>query len=135
MLIRFLVYGCAGVTSEVIWTGLKGLVSGDAALMGHSSVIMFFIYGMVVFMEPLFTQLKRHPLFLRGIVYMSLIFAVEYWSGLLLLHMNIEVWNYLASPLNIRGVIRMDYAPVWFSAGLFYEFMFKRLKGNTGRQR
>ena len=116
MLIRFLVYGCAGVTSEVIWTGLKGLVSGDAALMGHSSVIMFFIYGMVVFMEPLFTQLKRHPLFLRGIVY-------------------IEVWNYLASPLNIRGVIRMDYAPVWFSAGLFYEFMFKRLKGNTERQR
>ncbi len=130
MLKRFLIYGLTGIALEVIWTGLWGFLGGDAAFTGHSSVIMLFIYGMVVFMEPLFLQLERSPLFLRGMVYMSLIFAVEYWSGLLLRLMRIEVWDYYASALNIRGVIRMDYAPVWFAAGLMYEFMSKRL-GNT----
>ncbi len=131
MLKRFFAYGLTGTALEVIWTGIFGLMSGDRSLTGHSSVIMLFIYGMVVFMEPLFAQLERRPLFLRGIVYMSLIFAVEYWSGLVLRRMDMTVWDYYASPLNIRGVIRIDYAPVWFGTGLMYEFMFRELKGNT----
>ena len=34
-------------------------------------------------------------------------------------------WDYSDAPLQVNGVIRLDYAPLWFLTGLFYE---KRLK-------
>ena len=30
-------------------------------------------------------------------------------------------WDYGDAPLNIHGVIRLDYAPLWLLAGLFFE--------------
>ena len=30
-------------------------------------------------------------------------------------------WDYSKSPLNVNGLIRLDYAPLWFGAGLLFE--------------
>lgn len=30
-------------------------------------------------------------------------------------------WDYSKCKYNIKGVIRLDYAPIWFIVGLFYE--------------
>lgn len=123
---RFFIYGSIGLSLEIFWTGFMSFLSGDMTLTGHSSVIMLPIYGGAVFLEPLFSQLKGSSLFLRGTIYMILIFAVEYWSGFLLTIFNICPWSYLNSALNINGLIRIDYGPLWFSVGLLYEYLYKK---------
>ncbi len=124
---RFFIYGSIGISLEILWTGFTAFLSGDMSFTGHSSVIMLPIYGSAVFLEPLFTQLKNVSVILRGIVYMILIFAVEYWSGLILTFFEICPWSYLNAALNIRGLIRLDYAPLWFTVGLLYEHLYKKL--------
>lgn len=127
MLKRFLIYGSIGITLEILWTGITAFLDGDLSFTGHSSVIMFPIYGSVLFLEPVFVQLKANNILLRGIIYMSLIFAVEYWSGLFLTFLRICPWSYIDTTYNIRGLIRLDYAPLWFCAGLLYEHLYKRI--------
>ena len=36
-------------------------------------------------------------------------------------------WDYSNTPLNYRGLIRPDYAPLWFGAGLFFEKILGKL--------
>ena len=57
----------------------------------------------------------------RGLVYMSCIFAGEYLSGSLLKRHQACPWDYSKSPWNYRGIIRLDYAPLWFLTGLLFE--------------
>lgn len=129
MLKRFLIYGGLGLSLEILWTGLYGLLSGDFTLTGHSSVIMFPIYGSAVLLEPCFVQLNERSLFFRGVIYMILIFAAEYFSGLVLTALNICPWSYSGALLNIRGVIRLDYMPLWFCVGLLYEKLYRSWAG------
>lgn len=135
MIKRFFIYGCIGICLEVIWTGIFAFFRGEAAFIGHSSPIMLPVYGAAVFLEPMFIQLKNRGFLFRGIMYMSLIFAAEYFSGLLLRSFNICPWEYFNAPLNIKGIIRLDYAPLWFAVGLMYEFLYKKLDSNTFVQR
>lgn len=123
---RFFIYGSIGISLEILWTGLTALSSGDGTLTGHSSIIMFPIYGGAILLEPAFKQLKNSSIILRGIIYMSLIFAAEYWSGLLLNSLKICPWSYFNTVFNIKGVIRLDYGPLWFAVGLLYEFLFNK---------
>lgn len=129
---RFFIYGCIGICLEILWTGLGALAAGDTTLTGHSSVIMFPIYGAAVLMEPVFVQLRNSSFILRGIIYGVLIFAAEYFSGLWLTALNICPWSYNEALLNIRGVIRLDYMPLWSGVGLMYERVYKVFlkKGN-----
>lgn len=127
MIKRFFIYGSAGISLEIFWTGIWSLFYGDVTLTGHSSLIMFPIYGSAVFMEPCFLQLNSENMFLRGSIYMSLIFAAEYFSGIFLNIFNICPWSYSDALYNIRGVIRLDFMPLWFSVGLFYEKLYKIL--------
>ena len=49
------------------------------------------------------------------------IFIGEFFTGSLLRKMDACPWDYSDAPLNIRGLIRLDYAPLWFGAGLLFE--------------
>ena len=49
------------------------------------------------------------------------IFAGEYLTGSLLKRHNACPWDYSSSPYSVRGLIRLDYAPYWFGAGLIFE--------------
>lgn len=117
---RFFIYGFIGCSMELFWTGIGSLFNGDAALMSHSSIWMIVIYGMAIFLEPFQSMLKDKRWFVRGLVYMTLIYIGEYITGFALDIFDIKVWKYTDS-LNVHGYITLSFAPLWFLAGLFFE--------------
>ena len=134
MLRRYFIYGNLGIFMEVFWTGMQSFIKrGDICLTGTTSVIMFFIYGLVVFMEPLFKQLKGQSAIVRGMTYGLLIFAIEFFSGTGLKAVNACPWDYSSAVYNINGLVRLDYYPVWIFVGLVYERIYSFLKYNKRR--
>lgn len=136
MLKRYFIYGNLGIFMEVFWTGMQSFIKrGDICLTGTTSVIMFFIYGLVVCIEPMFKQIKSQSCIVRGMTYGLMIFAVEFFTGMGLRIVNACPWDYSSAVYNINGLIRFDYYPVWIFVGLFYEkiyaFLVKGKEGNS----
>ncbi|MCK8817226.1 putative ABC transporter permease [Natroniella sulfidigena] len=128
MIIRFVIYGLLGWCLEVFWTGLNSLIEGNLVLRSWTSLWMFPIYGLAIFLEPIYRKIKDWPIILRGGSYTVLIFVAEYITGwLLLTTLNVRPWDYTHAPLSIDGLIRLDYAPLWFIVGLLFERLYKLL--------
>ena len=49
------------------------------------------------------------------------IFTAEYITGYILKKRNMCPWDYSKAKYNINGLIRLDYAPLWFLVGLVFE--------------
>lgn len=121
MLKRYLLYGLIGWSLEIIWTGLESLVNGDLRLMGFTNLWMFLIYGSAVFLEPLHDYISPWRWPVRGLVWLGIIWGIEFLSGLFLVSLlGVYPWRY-SGPLNIQGLITLEFAPVWFTAGLLFE--------------
>jgi uncharacterized membrane protein len=119
---RFVIYGCLGWCLEIIWTGLGSLFTGDVCLTARTYLWMFPIYGLAILFEPVHDAISPQPLWVRGMLWMVLFFAVEYLTGWILRDtIGATPWDYSQHFFNIQGVIRLDYAPVWFVAGLLFE--------------
>ena len=117
----FLHCGLSGWCMEILFTALGSLRDRDFRLKANTSLWMFPIYGSAAFLAPLFKALHHKSLWQRGLTYMSLIFSAEYLSGKFLRKRNLCPWDYSHSKWNIGQIIRLDYAPLWFFAGLFFE--------------
>ena len=89
--------------------------------MGNTSLLMFPIYGMAAALSPISKLLRKRNVMIRGTVYMLLIFTAEYTTGWLLRKWDMCPWDYSEAALNVDGLIRLDYAPYWFAAGLLFE--------------
>jgi len=113
---------------EILWTGIHSLFRKDFRLVSTTSIWMFFIYGLAVFLEPICNITNGFPVLVRGGIYTVCIFTVEYVTGRLLKLCKLCPWDYSGSPLCIKGVIRLDYAPVWFVAGLIFEGVYHLLQ-------
>lgn len=50
-----------------------------------------------------------------------LIFTGEYFTGTLLTKKEICPWDYSHSKWHIKKIVRLDYLPYWFLAGLLFE--------------
>ena len=111
---------------EVFWTGMGSALHKDKKLTSNTSIWMFPIYGMAAVIGPLSKKMKNRNMALRGLLYMNGIFSMEYLTGTLLKKKNMCPWDYSNAPFNFRGVIRLDYAPVWFVTGLFFEKVLKQ---------
>lgn len=124
MLKRFIIYGLLGWNIEVFWTGLGSLVGGDWNLPGATSLWMFFIYGSSVFvLEPIHHIISRWRWPFRGIIWVAIIWGIEYISGLFLTQViGVSPWYY-TGPFAIDGLVRIDFAPAWFVAGLLFEWL------------
>lgn len=118
---NFLLCGSAGWCMEIFWTGLHSLLAGHPDMMGKSSLLMFPIYGCAAVIAPVYQKISGAPLILRGCVYAVGIFTAEFLSGTFLNFLGICPWDYSGTPFHLGGVIRLDFAPVWFAAGLFFE--------------
>jgi len=127
MAYKYLIYGSLGLILEVFWTGIGSLLKGDIKLTSSTSIWMFFIYGFACFIEPISDSLSSFPIVFRGVIYVVCIFAAEYLVGSLMKMLNACPWDYSDAKYNIKGIIRLDYAPVWFALGLVFEFVHKRM--------
>ena len=65
-----------------------------------------------------FTDSSKKPMSLCAAQSMT-----EFISGSFLKKHNACPWDYSDAALNYKGIIRLDYAPVWFVVGLIYEKM------------
>lgn len=118
---NFLRCGLVGWCMEILFTALGSFRRRDMRLKGTTSIWMFPIYGSAALLEPLYKILKGCPVLIRGLVYMSLIFSAEFISGKFLTRHNLCPWDYSKSRYHIGKVIRLDFAPNWFFAGLLFE--------------
>lgn len=118
---NFLICGLTGWCMEIIFTSIGAFRQKDLRLIGQTSLWMFPIYGMAAFIKPIYRLIRHFPGILRGIIYSLGIFTCEYVTGTLLKKHHSCPWDYSNAPSNINGVIRLDYAPYWFFAGLLFE--------------
>lgn len=134
---RFVVYGFIGWCMEIIWTGLQSLMQRDVKLIGRTSIWMFPIYGLTVFFEPLCAKLKQRHIAFRGGVYTICIFIIEFVTGSLLKKLlGVCPWDYGKRRFSVKGLIRLDYAPAWFTAGLIFESLYHFLvKSSMGESK
>lgn len=124
---------------------MESLMLHDWRLMGKTSLLMFPIYGMGALLAPIgrlvdrwlnvekvqvsgaAVQLQERDRIMRhGMLYMVLIFVAEYISGSWLRARGICPWDYTGRHSNVNGLIRLDFAPLWFGTGLLFEQITKK---------
>lgn len=120
---NFLKCGLVGWCMEILFTGMGALRRRDMTLKGFTSLWMFPIYGCAAVLAPIGRLLRKKPFWLRGTTYMGIFYSVEYLAGRLLEKQKSCPWDYSRSRWNIGRVIRLDFAPCWFGAGLIFEHL------------
>lgn len=123
MIKKFIQCGIVGWCLEILFTAFQSFGKKDFKLKGNTSLWMFPIYGFAAILYPFIGILKKKPLVFRGCIYTFFIFLTEFVTGKFLKKRNLCPWNYDDAKYNIDGVIRLDYAPYWFGAGLLFEFI------------
>lgn len=126
-MLTFIRCGLIGWCMEICWTGIRSMLQGDVRLTGQSSLWMFPIYGMASAIVPFYPMIKPLNILFRGYLYMICFFAVEYVTGSLLRFFGACPWDYSECRFQVNGLIRLDYGPAWFGAGLFFEWLLCRL--------
>jgi len=125
ILIRFVIYGCFGLLMETVWTGFGSAVKGDKNLKCSTYLWMFPIYGMGVILEPAHELIRGFLWIYRGFIWAAIIFLIEYATGYILkLTIGGCPWNYDGDGeiiASVKGIIRLDFLPVWFCVGLIFE--------------
>ncbi|MDY4516736.1 MAG: hypothetical protein SPD93_09690 [Lachnospiraceae bacterium] len=123
---NFIKCGIYGWCMELLWTGFLAFRRREMKLFGRSSLWMFPIYGMASVISPLGRLLKNKNIWIRGTIYAIAIFCVEFLTGSFLKKRGICPWDYSDSRFHYKGLIRLDYYPLWFLAGLFFERMSRK---------
>ncbi|MCY1013495.1 hypothetical protein OV079_49805 [Nannocystis pusilla] len=138
---HLLVYGVFGWCAEILWTALSALITGVRGdlgddvgllklsreqrlrLLGHTYLWMFPLYGAGgLLFERVHEAIRGWPWLGRGALWIVLIFIVEYVAGAALCRLTGRCpWDYSYSRYHLHGLIRFDYAPVWFAFGLALE--------------
>ena len=118
--------GLTGWCMEIIFTSLHALQKRDMTLKGVTSIWMFPIYGLAAVIRPISQKMGHVPTLFRGLSYMIMIFSVEFMSGRFLMRHKMCPWDYSQCRYHIGKVIRLDFAPYWFGAGLLFEHLLKK---------
>lgn len=121
MVHNFIYCGILGWCMEISFTALEAFRRREFTLKGITSIWMFPIYGLASLFAPLYRLLKGMPLLIRGFSYAGCIFLGEYITGTLLRKKGLCPWDYSKAKWNVKGLIRLDYTPFWFVAGLIFE--------------
>ncbi len=123
---KFIICGLTGWCMEILFTAFGSFRRRELKLMGKTSIWMFPIYGLAVLIEPAYHMVKKLPALLRGLFYSAGIFGMEFLSGSFLKKHDLCPWDYSHAKSNVNGVIRLDYTPVWMTAGLIFEKILTR---------
>ncbi len=124
--IRATAYLCIGITAEILFTGLKALFQkNDRNMPGHTTLWMVPIYffGLPLGFEWLAGEIAGLNIFLRAVIYATLILAIEYVAATLILWLTKKnPWEYTQG-WHIKGRIRIDRFPVWAFFGIVLEYV------------
>jgi hypothetical protein len=97
-------------------------------LRGHSSLWYLPLYATApLILKALLPRIDAWAWPVRGLIYMVLLFALEYVSMgalRLLLGESPSEKSYYTRHWNIHGLVRLDFAPAWFVAGLLLEWVY-----------
>ncbi|CAN5525727.1 hypothetical protein BH10CYA1_BH10CYA1_32310 [soil metagenome] len=132
LIFQMLLFAVLGLGLEVVFTGiLDSRRSNSRHFIGYSSLWYLPLYSISpIFLHLAGASLFALPVVIRGLIYMTAIFAVEY-AGMLclrkLLSSSPSEVAYYQSRWNIHGLIRLDFAPAMFLMGLFFEFIYRRI--------
>ena len=121
LLLNFLRCGIIGWCIEIVFTAICSLRRREMSLYGKTSLWMFPIYGSISLFKPFMLLLRKGNIFIRGISYAVCIFTGEFISGSLLEKRKLCPWNYNRYKWHIKGLIRLDFFPFWFIAGILFE--------------
>ena len=119
----FLLFGFIGIIAEVFYTGLlDGIKNKDPTLKATSYIWMYPIYGSAgIIIKYLHYIFFDYNILLRGMIYGVYIIAGEYITGTFLKYYTGKCpWHY-TSKYSWQNVIRLDYLPIWITAGLAIE--------------
>ncbi len=129
--VRFLIFALGGMLGEVFYGAILRGWGGDFNLHGQSSPWMMLDYGLFgVILMPVATRLMRVglPLPARAFVYMLIIYAVEYVTGIIFTHgLGLRIWSYEGIPYNLHGQIMLYSAPIWYVLGLCAEYLYRKV--------
>jgi hypothetical protein len=91
------------------------------------------VYGVAqLAFEPVHDVLRRRPMLERACAYGVGFTCVEYASGRALRVVRGEApWNYEHARLQVDGLIRADYVPVWACGGLAFERLHDALANGS----
>jgi hypothetical protein len=119
---RALVYAAAGLAGELAFTGVRG--------RPRTSLWMAPVYALVApLFEPVHERLRAKPAKARTAVYAAGFSLVEYASGRVLRRIRgAAPWDYSDSALELDGLVRAGYLPVWAVAGLGFERLHDALR-------
>lgn len=127
---NFAICGLTGWCMEIIFTSLGSFRKKDMTLMGNTSIWMFPIYGMASIIGVLYPFLQKFPPLFRSGLYGVGILSFEYLSGSFLKKYKLCPWDYSKAKMNINGLIRLDYLPLWMGAGMIFERILCRKKSS-----
>ena len=131
----------AGITMEVCWTSILNFIkTKNPRLTGETYLWMFPIYAVVPFIYIfVLSQFQTANIFLKGIIYMTGFYLLEFITGYLIKKaVGVSPWNYEDFSIkifgkkyksNLKGLICLEYAPIWYLCGIIGEFYFKFLMG------
>lgn len=122
---NFIHCGLLGWCLEIIFTALHSFRKRDLTLPGVTSIWMFPIYGLAALLSPICRMMRNKNFIFRGLVYTGMIFTGEFITGMWLRKKNLCPWNYENAKWNLAKVIRLDYTPCWFFAGLLFERLLR----------
>lgn len=128
-------FGVVGLGLEVLETAFLDFPAAkDRLLKGHSSAWYLPFYAVVplAYFEALHRPLFALPFYARAAAYPLSFWAVELvamWLLRALLGKSPSEDSYRRSRWNVRGLIRLDLAPVWLCFGFLFEWMFRQLRG------
>ena len=124
LLQRILVYGCFGVTMEVVFTGLHSLIfERDLRMPGRTYIWMIGLYGVGGWSLGLLRDLVQNR-FLFILVAVVYIYLIEFSSGWILRRLIGRCpWDYGQARFGIAGLIRLDYLPFWVLATFTFDYL------------
>lgn len=128
-----------GITLEVFWTAIiNSIKSKDRKLTGKTYLWMFPIYALVPFIYLFgIKYFQDISIFIKAIIYMFMFYLLELATGYIIRKIvGISPWNYRGYDIkifekeykaNFKGLICLEYAPVWYLYGIMGEYFIKFL--------
>jgi hypothetical protein len=123
---RFLTYGAMGMIIEVVTTGsTAAVIQRDRAATGKTYLWMLPIYGLGGLLLERISDLvhaRRWSRTARALAYLPAIYGLEAASGAALRCLIRRCpWDYTGKRLALRGLVRLDYAPLWLGVAYLFE--------------